>query len=51
MSNKLKEIDNIINNLFQGLNHDVDTVPDLKFVLNIIKQINQQQETIGHQRT
>ncbi|CAF4697150.1 unnamed protein product, partial [Rotaria sp. Silwood2] len=35
MSNKLKEIDNIISNLFQGLNHDADTIPDLKFVLNI----------------
>ncbi|CAF0941568.1 unnamed protein product [Rotaria sordida] len=49
ISNKLKEIDDILNNLFQNLNHDADTVPDLKFVLNIIKQINQQQESIGHQ--
>ncbi|CAF4703183.1 unnamed protein product [Rotaria magnacalcarata] len=49
MSNKLKEIDHVLKNLLQGLNHDADTVPDLKFVLNIITQINQQQESIGHQ--
>ncbi len=48
MSNKLKEINENLNNLSQNLNHDADTVPDLKFVLNIIAQINQQQESIGH---
>jgi hypothetical protein len=48
MSNKLKEINEILNNLSQGLHHDADTVPDLKFVLNIIDEINQQQESIEH---
>jgi hypothetical protein len=48
MSNKLKEINDILDNLSNNLNHVADTVPDLKFVLNIISQINQQQESIGH---
>jgi dynein heavy chain len=48
MSNKLKEINENLNHLSHGLHHDADTVPDLKFVLNIIAQINQQQESIGH---
>jgi len=48
MSNKLKEINEYLNNLSEGLNHDADTVPDLKFVLNIISQIHKQKEIIGH---
>jgi len=48
MSNKLKEINDILDNLSHNLAHDADTVPDLKFVLNIISQINQQQESIEH---
>lgn len=48
MSNKLKKVNDILNNLSENLHHDVDTIPDLKFVLNIILQINQQQEIIGH---
>jgi dynein heavy chain len=48
MSNKLKEINEILNNLSANLHHDADTIPDLKFILNIISQINQQQESIGH---
>jgi dynein heavy chain len=48
MSNKLKEVNDTLDNLFQQLQHDTDTVPDLKFVLNIISQINLQQESIGH---
>jgi dynein heavy chain len=48
MSTKLKEVNHTLDNLSQNLQHDADTVPDLKFVLNIISQINQQQEIIGH---
>jgi dynein heavy chain len=48
MSVKLKEVDDTLDNLSHHLQHDADTVPDLKFVLNIISQINQQQESIGH---
>ena len=42
MSNKLKETNEILNNLSNGLNHDADNVPNLKFVLSIITEINQQ---------
>lgn len=48
ISNKLKETNDLLNNLSHGLQHDADTVPDLKYVLNIIDQINQQQESIEH---
>jgi dynein heavy chain len=48
MSTKLKEINDNLDNLSEGLAHDADTVPDLKFVLNVISEINQQQESIGH---
>ncbi|CAF1059416.1 unnamed protein product [Adineta steineri] len=48
MSKKLREINEILTNLSEGLHHDADTVPDLKFVLNIIDEINQQQESIEH---
>ncbi|UJR10037.1 hypothetical protein I4U23_014260 [Adineta vaga] len=48
MSNKLKETNDLLTNLSQGLHHDTDTVPDLKYVLNIIDEINQQQESIEH---
>ncbi|CAF0910630.1 unnamed protein product [Adineta ricciae] len=48
MSTKLKETNDVLNNLSQGLCHDADTVPDLKYVLNIIDRIHQQQESIEH---
>jgi dynein heavy chain len=48
MSVKLKEVDDTLDNLSHHLQHDADTVPDLKFVLNIISQINQQQESVRH---
>ena len=48
MSHKLKETNEILENFSRNLHHDADTVPDLKFVLNIISQINQQQESLGH---
>ncbi|CAF1262776.1 unnamed protein product, partial [Didymodactylos carnosus] len=48
VSQMLKDIDDTIQNLSKGLDHDADTVPDLKFVLYIISQINQRQEELDH---
>ena len=48
MSNKLKELDDTLKNLSQGLNHETDTIPDLKFILNVITRINQEQEPMEH---
>ena len=45
---QLKEINDRLDYFAHGLRHDADTVPDLKYVLNIIAQINQEQEPIGH---
>ena len=48
VSQKLKTTNERIAALMHGLRHDADTVPDLKFVLNIIAQINQEHELLEH---
>ena len=48
ISQKLKTTHERIATLMDGLRHDADTVPDLKFVLNIIAQVNQEHELIEH---
>lgn len=48
MSHKLKETNDILESFSRNLQHDADTVPDLKFVLNLVSQINQQQESLAH---
>ena len=48
ISHQLKETNDILDGFSRNLQHDADTVPDLKFVLNLISQINQQQESLAH---
>ena len=48
-SNQLKQIDELLNQFQINLQHSTDTIPDLKFLLNVISELNQQRESLQHQ--